>query len=668
MAENSLKNLKADERVDLPRFYEFGEFRLDPAKRLLWHADESVLLMPKAFEVLLVLVRRHGQVVTKDELMMSVWRDTVVEENSLNVQVSALRKAFGERPHEHRFIVTVPGVGYEFVAEVQEVCADAKEAALQEKVISLGEPHHLEIACEVRGKALETDKASRSLTPLAAPIFRRALDPTILICVLGCGALALLAYALWPRRTATPAARQPFRTIAVLPFKPLSAESRNESLEMGMADTLITKLSNINQLVVRPVSAVRKYTDPSQDAVEAGRELQVDAVLDGSIQKVSDRVRVTVRLLSVRDGATLWAGQFDDSSADILKVQDSISERTVKALTLKLNGEEQERLAKRYTDNPEAYQLYLQGRNLWKKRVVDDYKRSLDYYQQAIEKDPNFALAYVETAVSYIKLNGYNALAPEEAYSKARAAVTRALELDDTLAEAHNTLAEIEYQYDFDWSGAAREFKRAIELNPNVASIHQSYCWYLMSAGRFDEALAEIDKAQDLDPRDLIISIVKARVFYFMRQYDRSIEQLRNVLEVEPNPVAHWSLGKAYEQKGMYAQAVEEYLTDFSLQGIARPEQIDEARETFRAYGWQGYVQKHLGYVNEQAKRGYVPPVQIAIDYARLGKKDEALAWLEKTVDAHDSGAVSLKIEPAWDGLHSDPRFVKLLKRTNQVP
>ena len=666
MAENSLKLLKTKRDEHLPSFYEFGEFRLDAEKRLLWRADETVPLMPKAFEVLLVLVHRHGEVVTKDELMMSVWRDTVVEENSLNVQVSALRKAFGERPHEHRFIVTVPGVGYEFVAEVREVYANAKE--VEEKAVSQTDPPHLEIMGEARGKASETDKEDRrSLALYRTPATRRALGLRILVGVIGCGALAFLAYALWPRRAALPAAQQPFKTIAVLPFKPLSAESRDETLEMGMADTLITKLSNINQIVVRPISAVRKYTDPSQDAIEAGRELQVDAVMDGSIQKVSDRVRVTVRLLGVRDGATLWADQFDDSSADILKVQDSISERTVKALTVKLNGEEQERLAKRYTDNPEAYQLYLQGRNLWKRRK-DDYKRSLDYYRQAIEKDPDFALAYVGMAVSYIKLNGYNALAPEEAYSKARAALTKALELDETLAEAHNTLAEIKYQYDFDWAGAEREFKRAIELNPNVASIHQSYCWYLMSAGHFDEALAEIDKALDLDPRELIISIVKARVFYFMRQYDRSIEQLRKVLEMEPNPVAHWSLAVAYEQKGMYAEAVEEFLTDFSLQGIAKPEVIEELREAFRTSGWRGYVEKHLAILNEQAKKGYAPPIAIASDYARLGKKNEALTWLEKTVDAHDVGATSLKIEPIWDGLRSDPRFMKLIERTNQLP
>ncbi|MDQ3818936.1 MAG: tetratricopeptide repeat protein, partial [Acidobacteriota bacterium] len=501
--------------------------------------------------------------------------------------------------------------------------------------------------------------------PRATPIFRRKPSLIIITCVMGCGLLFLLAYALWPRRAAAPSAGQPFRTIAVLPFKPLSAESRDETLEMGMADTLITKLSNINQLVVRPTSAVRKYTDPAQDAVEAGRELQVDAVLDGSIQKASDRVRVTVRLVSVRDGSTLWSGQFDESSDDILKVQDSISERTVKALRLKLNGEEQERLTRRYTDSPEAYQLYLQGRNLWK-RFAKDYKRSLDYYRQAIEKDPDFALAYTGIAVSYIKLNGYQALAPDEAYSNARAAITKALELDDSLAEAHNTLAEIKYQYDFDWAGAEREFKRAVELNPNVASIHQSYCWYLMSVGRFDEALAEIDKAQELDPRELIIKIVKARVFYFMRDYDRSIEQLRKVLEAEPNPVAHWSLGMAYEQKGMYAEAVEEFLTGVNLQGVAMPE--GELREAFRSSGWQGYVEKHLAILTEQAKRGYVPPLEIATDYARLGKRDETLAWLEKTVDAHDVGAASLKIEPAWDYLRSDPRFTKLVARTNQSP
>lgn len=668
MAENSLINLKADERGDLPRGYEFGEFRLDPEKRLLRRADETVPLMPKAFEVLLALVRRHGSVVTKDELMTSVWPDTVVEENSLNVHISALRKAFGERPHEHRFIITLPGVGYEFVADVREVYAGAKEVAPQEKAASQSESQLLAIEGESEGRAKEATKEGRVSLPLyASSLTRRPFGLRILLVVLAAGALVFLVYALRSRR-AVERERQPFKTVAVLPFKSLSAESRDETLEMGMADTLITKLSNINQLVVRPMGAVRKYTDAGQDPVQAGRELQADVVLDGSIQKVGDRLRVSVRVVSVRAGTALWAGQFDENSADIFKVQDSISEQTVKALTLKLQGEEQERLAKRYTNDPEAYQLYLQGRNLWKNSVAYDYQRSLGYYRQAIEKDPNFALAYVGMAVSYIKLNGYHALPPEEAYSKARAALTRALELDDTLAEAHNTLAEVEYQYDYDWAGAEKEFKRAIELNPNVAFVHQSYCWYLMSAGRFDEALAEIDRARELDPHDLMIRIVKARLFYFMRQYDRSIEQLKQVLEAEPYPIAHWSLGAAYEREGRYEEAFEEYLTDRSLRGADRPEETEELRETFRVSGWQGCVRKQLDGLNEQAKKGYVPPVTMAETYARLGENNEALDWLEKTVAAHDAGAVSLKIEPLWDGLRSDPKFLKLLRRTNQMP
>ncbi|HKC65150.1 MAG TPA: winged helix-turn-helix domain-containing protein, partial [Pyrinomonadaceae bacterium] len=649
-------------------FYEFGEFRLDPAKRLLWRAAETVPLMPKAFDVLLALVRRHGRVVTKDELMTSVWLDTVVEENSLNVQVSALRKAFGERPQEHRFIVTVPGVGYEFVAEVREVYDEAKEDALQEKAASRGESQHLELTKEPGGETIETAQEERFYPPLDAPSrARRTSGLRILSAILAAGVLVFLVYALRSRRDVEPV-HQEFKTVAVLPFKPLSSESRDETLEMGMADTLITKLSNINQIIVRPISAVRKYADPGQDAVQAGRELQADVVLDGSIQKVGDRLRVSVRVVSVPSGATLWAGQFDESSADILKVQDSISEQTVQALTLRLKSEERERLAKRYTDNPEAYQLYLQGRNLWKASIAYDYERSIGYYRQAIEKDPNFALAYVGMAVSYIKLNGYHVLPPEEAYSKARAALARALELDDTLAEAYNTLAEIEYQYDYDWTGAEREFRRALELNPNVPFIHQSYCWYLMSAGRFDEALAEINRAQDLDPHDLIVSIVKARLFYFMRQYDKSIEQLKQVLEEESYPIAHWSLGAAYEQEGKYDEAFEEYLTDLSLRGFIKPEKTEKLRETFRTYGWQGYVRKQLDGLNEQAKKEYVPPVRIAEAYIRVGKNNEALDWLEKTVDTHDTGAVSLKIEPLWDGLRSDPRFMKLLQRTNQMP
>jgi serine/threonine-protein kinase len=291
----------------------------------------------------------------------------------------------------------------------------------------------------------------------------------------------------------------PVRSIAVLPFKPLNADSRDESLEMGMAETLITRLSNLKQLVVRPMSAAHKYTELHQDAVKAGQEMQVETVLDGSIQKAGERVRVTVRLIDVSSGASLWAEQFDEDFTDIFKVQDSIAQRITDALPLQLSKQEKEQLAKHYTNNPEAYQLYLQGQYLFHRRAGRGLEASLAYYRQALEKDPNFALAHIGIAVYYLRSTNRK-ISAQEAIPQARAGIMRALAFEPTLAQAHNALGELKYQFEYDWTGAEKDFQRAVELNPNVALIRLAYGWFLMSAGRLNEAEAEMEKARELDP------------------------------------------------------------------------------------------------------------------------------------------------------------------------
>jgi TolB-like protein/DNA-binding winged helix-turn-helix (wHTH) protein/cytochrome c-type biogenesis protein CcmH/NrfG len=627
--------------------------------------------MPKAFDVLLVLVRRHGKVVTKDELMASVWPDAVVEENSLNVNVSALRKVFGEKPHEHRFIVTVPGVGYKFVAETREVLAGAGDFVLQENMVGRGEPPALETKSEAQGKrkTAEITGTNQGGSPLyATSAFRRAFSLRVLFGLITTSALVSLAYGLWARRAETPV-QEPLKTIAVLPFKPLSAESRDESLEMGMAETLITKLGGINRLVVRPMSAVREYTDPSQDPVNAGKVLQTEAVLDGSIQKAGDHVRVTVRLADVRSGKTLWAEQFDENFTDIFKVQDSIAARVTEALALKLGGEEERRLAKRLTSNTEAYQLYLQADYLWSRRPGENIEKRIEYYRRAIEKDPNFALAYVGLSESYMQLIGFNKAPAREALPKAKDALGKALKLDDTSAEAHNALAEIKYQFEYDWSGAEKEFKRAVELNPNGAWGRQGYGWFLMMAGRFGEALPQMEKARELDPRSLNGSIGMSRLLYYMRQYDRAAEHLQRTLEVEPDsPITHWQLGAVYVQQGMYAEAVEKHHEPIGCLAGHQPEEVMEGKEVFRAAGWEGYLRNLRARLEEKSGKGFVPPFALALLYARMADRDRAFAWLEKAVDERDSHVISLKVEPAFDSLRSDPRYVWLLGRMNLAP
>ena len=439
-----------------------------------------------------------------------------------------------------------------------------------------------------------------------------------------------------------------------------------------MAETLITKLGGIKQIVVRPMSAVRKYTDLHQDPVKAGRELQATAVLDGSIQKAGDRVRVTVRLMNIGTGEAVWAEQFDADFTDIFEVQDLISERVTTALALELSAGERGRLTKRHTGNSEAYQLYLQGHYLFGRQTGDkgdNLMRSFEYYQRAIEKDPNFALAYIGMAESYLALTGSTRAPAQEVIPKAVANMTKALELDPMLAEARNTLAEIKYQFEYDWQGAEKEFNRAIELNPTAARIHLAYGWFLMTAGRFDEAQAEMERAQELDPSSMSINRARGRLLFFMRQYDRAIEHYRKIVELDPSVgINHWSLGRTYELKGMYAEAIEGYAKYNDTIRLFRPDEMERYKEIFRASGWQVFAQKIATDMEEKSKKEYVSPVVMAQDFTRADDRDRAFAWLEKAFEARDPALVQLKIEPIYDSLRSDPRYIDLLRRINLTP
>ena len=653
--------------MEAKHLYGFGSFLLDPAERRLLRDGEPVALTPKCFDLLVMFVDNSGHLLEKGELLERLWPGQFVEEANLSFNVSSLRKALGEGRDGQRFIETVPKKGFRFVARV--VDHPGEEAGLE---VGNKDPVPPAGNREERGESPTRSaiEAGGSALPIPfAPPSRRRQRLRILFAVLGAGALGLLAYGLRMSRTAAPAV-QPHKTIAVLPFKPLSADGADESLELGMADTLITRLSNVRQLVVRPMTAVRKYADPSQDPVKAGRELQTELVLDGSIQKAGDRVRVTVRLMDVESGATLWAEQFDEYFKDIFKVQDSISGRVTNALLLKLSGDEERRLAKRYTNDPEAYQLFLQAGYL-----VDrmDFQRGLESYQLAIEKDPNFALAYIGLAESVMRRTNQPAPPnPIEAVPIAKAAVTKALELDETLAEAHNALAELKYQFEYDWPGAEKDFQRAIELNPNDAQSHLAYGWFLMSAGRFDEAMPQMERAQELDRSSLFNQYAIAKLYYYMRDYDKALNHFQKIAEVDPNYTGvHYEISAIYQQKGMYAEAFEAWLENGARNPryvTFTPEEVEKYRETFKKSGWQGIVQARRLRLEERSKRQHVLPSRFAEVCALLGDKDCAFTQLEKGIDERDPNVIRLKIEPQYDSLRSDPRYAKLLEGMNLMP
>jgi DNA-binding winged helix-turn-helix (wHTH) protein/TolB-like protein len=434
------------------RIYEYGPFRLDAAERILLRDGRPEPIPPKAFDVLVALVESSGHLLEKDELMNRVWADSFVEESNLKVTVSVLRKALEQGGDEHPYIETVPRRGYRFVAGVKELSTESAELVVRERTTASVTIEESESEEPKQGKAL------------SAPNRESRFSLQVAIACAAVIGLAIAGLYLWTNYT-TP--HPEMKSIAVLPFKPVAVDTRDESLEMGIADTLINKLSNIRNLTVRPMSAVRRYSGLEQDAVLAGREQRVEAVLDGSVQKAGEKVRVTVRLMSVADGGTLWTSQFDEKFTAIFAIQDSISERVAEKLAIRLSREERKLLTRNYTENTGAYQLYLKGRYYWNKRTKEGINKGPDYFQQAIERDPRHALAYADLARTYKSSSYYGIVPPSVAHPRSKEAVNKALEIDNTLAEAHMVLATILESFDWNWQAAEEEFKLANELKPN---------------------------------------------------------------------------------------------------------------------------------------------------------------------------------------------------------
>ncbi|MCI0487817.1 MAG: winged helix-turn-helix domain-containing protein [Blastocatellia bacterium] len=455
--------------------------------------------------------------------------------------------------------------------------------------------------------------------------------------------------------------------IAVLPFKTLGAENDDGYLGMGLADVLITRLSKIGLVTVRPTTDVLKYTDQAQDLLAVGRELGVDSLLDGHIQRLGDRIRVTVQLVGVRDGLPLWAEKFDETFTDVFAVQDRVSELVTRALRLKLNGEERVKPSGRHAENTEAHNLYLKGRYFWNRRTEESLKKSIHYFERAMDRDPNYGPAYAGLADSYCLLGIYCYLSPKEALSNAKAAAVRALEIDESLAEAHVSLADIRLHYDWDPSGAEVEYNRAIELNPYCATAHHRYSVYLLTRGWFGKAMTEIKKAQELDPLSLIINTALSLPYFYARQYDQAIEKFHKVLEMDPSfAPAHYYLGLAHEKNAMHKAAIAEFQKAIELSGGC-PLMIAALGHAYAGCGKTREAQKVLDELKEMSKRKYVSSYHIATIYAGLGEKATAFHWLEEAYKERSCFLIRLKIDPLLDGLRSDPRFFDLMQRVRNA-
>ena len=648
--------------------YEFDEFRLDAAKRLLLRADgESVPLTPKVFETLLYLVRNRGAIVEKDELLSAVWADTIVEENNLSQNISVLRKLFGEKRGEHRFIATVPGQGYKFVADVRRINAAAADANDGVETPDAAQIEPPDPAPEIPiGKVSEIER--RKFEPVGSSEskagHRSAVDKKSSRALIGVPAvIVVLALAAgWfylGRRQTSPLADgdAPVKTIAVLPFRPLVAQNRDEALEMGMADALIAKLGTGDELVVRSLGSVRRYAALEQDSLTAGHELGTDAVLDGSIQTSGERVRVSARLIRTSDGKQLWAGQFDEKFTDIFAVQNSIAERAAAALKTRL-----EKRPRSETANLEAYQLYLKGRFHFLKITRPETEKAVAYFEQAIRIDPNYALAHAGLADAYRGLAIAGEMSPSEYLPKAKAAAQKAVELDDSLADAHAVLGFVIFWLDWDWDECERRYQRALELNPNNPDTLIYYANLHSNLGRHREALEMAKRARELDPLNLRVSALEAQFMIHAGQTDEAIERLRKTLELDQN---HWLTNmfcaSAYIEKGMYAEAIEHARR---IVGI-----YDSPRATsFLGYalaksGREREARAELERVLKLAGETYVSPYNVAMIYNGLGLREETLRWLELGYERRDPRMPFLKVEPKWSNLRGEPRFIEILRR-----
>ena len=625
------------------KIFEFGPFRLDSGERVLLRDGKPVALTLKAFGVLLLLVENSGHIVEKNRLMDHVWAGTFVEEGNLKATVSMLRKALADNQGNCGYIETVARRGYRFVSPVREVVDESTDVVVHERTrqsIIIDEPQSV------------SDRWGNK-----RPLYLM-LGASLVV-------LGILALVFSLRSRSQPTALQVsnpvIKSIAVLPFKPIVAETADESLELGLADTLISRLNRQRHVTVRPTSAIRRYAGLDQEPVAAGRELRVDAVLDGSIQKSGENVRVTVRLISVASGEQLWADIFDQKSTDIFVVQDSIARQVIQAITT-LSKTESEVVARRDTQNYEAYTLYMKGRYFWNKRTQGGLKKSIHYFNQAIAQDPNYALAYAGLADAYVVLPGHTDASMSETHPQARAYALRALHIDSQLPEAHVTLATIAADH-WHWEEADRQFKQAIELNPNYAVAHQWYGEYLVHAGRLDDALRELKLAQQLDPTSPIISVLVGQVLYFQRRYDDAIRQYELTLEFDRDfDTAHWLLGVAFMQKSMHEAAISSFEKAAKLSGNARRFTALVAAAHARS-GKPGVALSIANKLNVKVHQKGTIAREMAIIYTALGDKNKAFEWLEKAYDVRSDLMLFLRVDPFFDPLRSDARFSDLLRR-----
>lgn len=627
------------------RNFEFGEYRLLTEDGTLWSGDERIQVTQKALELLTVLLENPGRVVSRDEITERLWPETFVDENNLSVTVSMLRKAFGVQAAE--LIETIPRKGYRLNAEV---AVSSNSAMVIEREFTRTAIEKIQI---------DDPETSRAIAQLKARSNRQGYVLGFVVLCL----ISIISLIVWgvSRDSTFTFLRSDKRQIAVLPLRDLSQSQTSKQLGLGLTDALITKLSGLKDLTVRPTSSVLDFADKQFTPESIGRAMKVDTYLDGTIQQEGGRIRVYVQLVQVSNGEVVWADTIDESESDLIQLQDSISRKVFSGLRIELSSGQKELLARRESTVPEANALYIKARFFWNKRNSENIKKSIELFEQAVEKDPSFALGFVGVADAYQNMSEYGGIDRKLAMEKARAAIIRAIELNSELGEAYCSLGYLQGFYDWDFAAAEKSFKKAIEFAPNYATAHQWYGELLIAQGRIEESIKRLDRALEIDPVSPIILTDLASFYYVARRYDEAIETANKVEDLTPNfPLAKYFLAFCYAQKGMEVETKRSYyLADKTwLPGLMNTDESIYMSLTLHEL----YIRRYRE-VTTPPLSNYLNGYQKAMNAVLAGDNDGAFKWLEVSLTGRDRWFVNLPMDPIWDPLRSDPRFAEILKR-----
>jgi TolB-like protein/DNA-binding winged helix-turn-helix (wHTH) protein/thioredoxin-like negative regulator of GroEL len=617
----------------------FARFEVHFRAGELRKEGRKIRLQQQPFQVLVMLLESPGGVVTREELQRKLWpADTFVDfDHGLNSAVARLREALNDSAEDPKYIETVARRGYRFIGRLEEAVSatNAAQDALPRKTASRLRLHPL------------APKWQKWASPLAGFI--------LLVFVSGIYFLRNLARPLDVNKT--------IDSVAVLPFENAASSPETDFLADGITQSAIDHLSRLGNLKVISMGSISRYRGRQDDPKQIGHDLGVRSVMTGKIVFHADRMVVMAELVDTSDGTHIWGEQYDRKVSDIMSLQEDIASEIATKLESRLSRQQEKLLRKRYTQDFEAYEIYLRGRYYWNRRSQADLQRGIAYFQQAIERDPKNALAYAGLADSYFVRAISGALPTGDAMAKAKAAALKALELDESLPEAHTSLAQISANYEWNWSKAESEYKRAIELNPNYSTGHHYYATFLMGMGRPTEALEEMKRAQELDPLSPIIATFIGKAYYYAGNNEEAIKQYQKALDLDPSfPVARSFLIHSLEQAGRFQEAVAQSKIEAAQSGRS-PDQAAACDRAFRVAGASGYWKEVLRQRQGGADPGPGSDLDTAAVYANLGDKEEAFSLLNRAFDQHNMWLMNLKVDPRWDSLRSDARFQSLLVR-----